>query len=279
MSIKLDYTNYIPWKHQLITILEAYSLVEHIDGSTPQPGQFLLDAQGHLSTSLNPKFHTWKIRDKALLSLINSTLTPQVFSLVVGITTSREVWNTLEQRFTSTSRANILILKLELRSLKKGSDSINNFLQKIKIARDKLLAVGVVVDNEELICIVLRGLPKDFAHFCSAIHTRSEPITYEQLSIMLQSEEQAMAENLDNFSHSLAMFASGNKNSNSPQSKPHYHGGSNKGRGRNNGNRGRGGGRFNGSGGGPHQFYSPQGGGGSPHQFYTPQPQQNYNST
>ena len=33
MSIKLDYTNYIPWKHQLITILEAYSLIEHIDGT------------------------------------------------------------------------------------------------------------------------------------------------------------------------------------------------------------------------------------------------------
>ena len=98
---------------------------------------------------------------------------------MVGITISREVWNTLEQRFTSTSRANFLNLKLELQSLKKGSDSVNNFLQKIKIARDKLLAVGVVVDNEELICIVLRGLPKDFAHFCSAIHTRSEPITYE----------------------------------------------------------------------------------------------------
>ena len=122
-------------------------------------------------------------------------------------------------------------------------------------------------------------MPKDFAQFCSAIRTRSEPITYEQLLIILQSEEQGMAENLDSFSHSLAMFASGNRNSNSPQSQPHHHGGSNRGRGRNNGNRGRGGGRFNGSGGGPHQFYSPQGGGGSPHQFYTPQPQQNYNST
>ena len=84
---------------------------------------------------------------------------------MVGITTSREVWNTLEQRFTSTSRANILNLKLELQSLKKGSDSVNNFLQKIKIACDKLLAVKVVVDNEELICIVLRGLPKDFLTF------------------------------------------------------------------------------------------------------------------
>ena len=139
----------------MITILEAYSLVEHIDGPTSQPGQFLLDAQGHLTTNVNPEFQTWKVKDKALLSLINSTLTPQVFSFVVGNTTSREVWNTLEWRFTSTSRANILNLKLELQSLKKGSNSLNNFLQKIKIARDKLLVVGVVVDNEELICIVL----------------------------------------------------------------------------------------------------------------------------
>ena len=56
MSIKLDYTNYIPWRYQLITILEACSLVEHIDGSTSQPGQFLLDAQGHLTTNVNPEF-------------------------------------------------------------------------------------------------------------------------------------------------------------------------------------------------------------------------------
>ena len=98
---------------------------------------------------MNPKFQAWKIKGKALLSLINSTFTPQVFSLVVGITSSREFWNTLEQRFTSTSRANILNLKLELQSLKKGNESVNSFLQNIKVARDKLLAVGVVVDNEE----------------------------------------------------------------------------------------------------------------------------------
>lgn len=73
-----------------------------------------------------------------------------------------------------------------------------------------------------------------------------------------------MSENLDSVSHSLAMFASGNKNSNNPQ--PRHHGDSNRGRGRNNSNRGRGGGRFNGSGGGPHQFY-------------TSQPHQNYNTS
>lgn len=55
-------------------------------------------------------------------------------------------------------------LKLELQRLKKGSDTVNDFLQKIKIARDKLLVVGVVVDNEELLSIVLQGLAKEFAH-------------------------------------------------------------------------------------------------------------------
>ena len=84
---------------------------------------------------------------------------------------------------------------------------MNEFLQKIKIARDKLLAVGVVVDNEELLRIVPQGLPKEFAHFCSAIRTRSDPITYEQLSIMLQGEELAMAENFETIPQSLAMFA------------------------------------------------------------------------
>ena len=50
MSAKLDYSNYIPWKHQLVAILEAYSLIEHIDGSVSQPCPFLLDTQGNLTT-------------------------------------------------------------------------------------------------------------------------------------------------------------------------------------------------------------------------------------
>ena len=161
MSIKLDYTNYIPWKHQLITILENYSLIEHIDGTTSKPSPFVLDAAGNATLVANLEFQAWKINDKALLSLINLTFTIQVFSLV-GITSSREVWNTLEQRFTSTSRANILNLKLELQGIKQGNESVNSFLQKIRVACDKLLTVGVPVDNEELICIVLKGLPREF---------------------------------------------------------------------------------------------------------------------
>lgn len=121
---------------------------------------------------------------------------------------------------------------------------MNNFLQRIKIARDKLLTIGFIVDNEELICIVLRGLPKEFAHFCSAIRTRSDPISYKQLAIMLQSEKQAMIDNSDSITHSFAMFASNNKPGSSSKNQAQNHG-LGRGRGKNSSKKGRGEGRYN----------------------------------
>ena len=147
MSIKLDYANYIPQKHQLITILEAYSLIEHIDGTAQRPLPFVLDSSG------NP---------------------------------------------TAT------------------------------------------------------------------IRTRSDPISYEQLAIMLQSEKQAMIEHLDLVPNSLAMFAFNSKSNSSHQNQSQSHGSRRgRGRGRNNFNNNKGrGGRFNTNGGQQYggQYFSPQAG-------------------
>ena len=72
-----------------------------------------------------------------------------------------EVWKVLENRFSSISMSHVMNLKGELHNLKKGADSIDIYLQKIKVVRDKLLIVGVVVDDEELLHITHKGLPKD----------------------------------------------------------------------------------------------------------------------
>ncbi len=42
MSTKLDSTNYMIWKLQISAILDAYSVIELLDGSIPQPRQFLI---------------------------------------------------------------------------------------------------------------------------------------------------------------------------------------------------------------------------------------------
>jgi hypothetical protein len=64
--------------------------------------------------TLNPAFIAWKKKDKTFLTLLYSTLSSPVIAMVVEKSTSQEVWNTHEERFTSTAGANVLNLKLEL---------------------------------------------------------------------------------------------------------------------------------------------------------------------
>ena len=108
--------------------------------------------------------------------------------------------------------------------------------------RDKLSAVGVHSNHEELIHVILKGLPKEYAPFASAIRTRDRIPSLEKLSVLLQTEEQSMNEATEYLSNSaLAMFFSHNK--------PNFNGnqGFNRDRGKNFYSKGRGGGGRNSS--------------------------------
>ena len=136
-------------------------------------------------------------------------------------------------------------LKGELHNIRKGTDSVDSYLQKIKVVRDKLLAVGVIVDDEELLHITLKGLPKEYNAFRSAIRTRSTHVSFDDLSTMLNAEEESLNDGSEIKDTIFAMAAT---------STPKFN---------NNGfnqsfNRGKGRGHFNNRGGkgfnGPSQF-------------------------
>ena len=65
-------------------------------------------------------------------------------------------------------------------------------LAKIKDCRDKLVTVGVHIEDEELLHIVLDGLPQGYYSFSSALRTRDDPIGYEQVHVLLTSEEKSL---------------------------------------------------------------------------------------
>ena len=122
---------------------------------------------------MNPDYLIWKLKEKALVIFISSTLTPSILALTMGCHLATKVWKVLENRFSSISRSHIMNLQGEIHSIKKGTDFIDIYLQKIKVVRDKLMAVGVILDDEELLHIATKGLPKDYNAFRSAIRTRS----------------------------------------------------------------------------------------------------------
>ena len=171
MTIKLDNSNYIVWKHQIKMVLETYSLYELIEEPQLIPEKYLKDLSGAYTTIVNPD----------LLTFMSSTLSPSILALTVGCSSALEVWKVLENRFSSISRSHVMNLKGELHNLKKGADSVDLYLQKIKVVKDKLLADGVVVDDEELLHIILKGLPKEYNAFRSAIRTKSTSLSFDEL--------------------------------------------------------------------------------------------------
>ena len=241
MTFKLDNTNYIVWKHQITMILETYSLYELLEEPRLAPEKFLKDLSGAYTAIVNPDYTLWRSIEKGLLTFISSTLSPSVLSLTVGCTSALKVWKVLENRFSSISRSHVINLKGELHNLKKGADFVDAYLRKIKVVRDKLLIVGVILDDEELLHITLKGLPKEYNVFRSAIRTRITPLSFDELSTMLNGEEESLNEELDTKDSifALAATATTRPSGNFNQSGGNF----------NHNNRGRGRGSYNNRGG------------------------------
>ena len=74
--------------------------------------------------------------------------------------------------------------------------------------------MGAFVEDEELLHIVLDGLPTEMYPFCTAMRTRNEPIGLEELHVLINAEEKSLKNNSDSSKESiqhLAMLGTGPK--------------------------------------------------------------------
>ena len=126
------------------------------------PDKYLKDHSSLYTAVVNPDFLMWKSKEKALLIFMSSTLTPSILALTIGCSLALEVWKVLDNRFSFISRSHVMNLKGEVHNLKKSIESVDVYLQKIKVVSDKLLAIGVIVDDEELLHITLKGQEYSF---------------------------------------------------------------------------------------------------------------------
>ena len=131
-------------------------------------------------------------------------------------------------------------LKGELHNVKKGSDSIDVYLQKIKVIRDKLMAVGVILDDEELLHVAIKGLPKEFNAFRFAIRTRSTILSFDELATLLNVEKESLNEGIEIKDSIFAMSVNTTPRFNNTGGYNTFNQSSNRGRGKGNNARGRG---------------------------------------
>ena len=167
-------------------------MIDAIDENVVALVQFLKDSSGNVTTEINPAFLSWKNREQALFTFLNSTLFPSVLALTIGQNSGRGMWKVLEKCFASVSRSSVMSLRNELNYVKKGTDSIDVYFKRIKQIRDKLDVVLVILDDEELLHVALDGLPSKYASFSSAIRTRSDVLSVEEFNTLLNAKERAI---------------------------------------------------------------------------------------
>ena len=179
-----------------------------IDDSINAPDRFLKDSSGNFTDEVNLAFIALKNREQAMFTFLNSTLSPAILALTIGQKSARGVWKVSEKRFASVSRSHMMSLRNELNAIKKGVDSIDGYFQKIKQARDRLVAISVFVDDEELFHVILDGLPSEYDSLSSAIRTRSDVLSVEELNVLLNVEERVIKRRSNTIdSTSMAMVA------------------------------------------------------------------------
>lgn len=65
--------------------------------------------------------------------------------------------------YASVSKSRVNHLNTELHTIKKGTDSIDKYLLRLKAIREQLTAAGESVSNNDIMIVGLAGLPKEYA--------------------------------------------------------------------------------------------------------------------
>lgn len=127
----------------------------------------------------------------------------------------------LQDRYATISRARLNHLKTELQTIKKGSDSVEKYMLRIKVIKDQVLAAGEIVSNNDLIVAALAGLLAEFNMIRTLIVARETPISLKEFRAQLLATEKTAEDSQSTMNFPMsAMYCQGESlNVNSSQSQ------------------------------------------------------------
>ncbi|KAL4355167.1 hypothetical protein GQ457_06G009700 [Hibiscus cannabinus] len=105
-----------------------------------------------------------------LVSIVSSNILPQL----VGAKTIVAIWSAITKLYFTLSTTKITNLHCRLRSMKKGTQSIQHYILAIKGTCDLLATCGSPIADVEHITTILNGLPTEYQPSVAAITTSKD---------------------------------------------------------------------------------------------------------
>jgi hypothetical protein len=175
-GLRLEYAlegslNYISWKDRMEAVLEDNVLKEYIDKDVPKP-----DATD--TTNLD----AWQKKVEKARRILLEGVRDHIVSSLHGKTTPHEMWKVLTDLFQYSRDHRKLALKDKLKKIKmeKGA-TIPKYLTKFVQCRDELGSVGIKIIVDDLVSLVLLGLPKSWHNYQDSINGREKFPNWEPL--------------------------------------------------------------------------------------------------
>lgn len=145
------------------------------------------------------EYQRWLVQDQMLFIWLLSSLSEAFLPRVLGCKHSWEIWDKVHKHFYSTMKAKVRQLKTELKTTKKGTRTISEYILLIKSIFDSLVANGDYVTEQDQINAILEGLPEEYGLFVMMIYGCSDsPSVVDIESLLLLQEAQ-----LENFKNEL----------------------------------------------------------------------------
>ncbi|CAH9058330.1 unnamed protein product [Cuscuta europaea] len=163
---KLDGSNYLVWRDQVMDLLFGAHLDQYIDKNTNPPPKNEAD-----------NLLRWNRQDRLLRHTLVSSLSSACKPLVGSSKTSASVWKTLEPLYGTRSASKIRSLKDQFRHMKQGSQPVSEYLHHLHTLADELAMAGRPVDDGDFAIQALEGLRPEFEAMENSI--RPDEVTFE----------------------------------------------------------------------------------------------------
>jgi hypothetical protein len=160
-------------------------------------------------------------------------MSEEVLRDIIDATMSKEVWDSIRTKFSSSTCARTVQLRVELATVKKGDLSAADYFRKVKNLASEMAAADAALRDDEVLAYLLAGLPSDYDPFVTSITTKDSVSLDDVYAHLITFDARQLRHHAD---LQLQMESSANYAGRGGQSKGHGGGRS----------RGRGGGRSRG---------------------------------
>ncbi|CAJ2662267.1 unnamed protein product [Trifolium pratense] len=187
ISEKLSEKNFHLWRQQVEPYINAHNLTDFVVCTRILP-QFV-DDDARRAGIVNPEYTVWRNRDQLLFSWLQSTLSGEILSRMIGCVHAYELWDRLFKYFHKQTRVRACRLRVELRAHTLESSSVKDYLLRIRQTVDELTSIGDVIPIAHHIDVILEGLPSDFAPVVSVIESRFDLLDLDEVEVLLLAHE------------------------------------------------------------------------------------------